>query len=55
MTTIIQCRHLDMELVKSIHDLAITDGCSAIAILPRVVVTLVGAKANGQEQAEESS
>jgi hypothetical protein len=43
-----------MELVKLIHDLAITGGCIAIAVLPRVVVALVEAKTHGQEQAEES-
>jgi hypothetical protein len=44
-----------MELVKLIHDLAITAGCIALAILPHAVVTLLEAKGNGQEQAEERS
>lgn len=43
----------NMELAKFIHDLAIIGGFIAIAILPRVVVALVEAKANGQKQAEE--
>ncbi|HZC34451.1 MAG TPA: hypothetical protein VE242_02495 [Chthoniobacterales bacterium] len=42
-----------MELVKLIHDLAIIGGFIGIALLPRVVVALAEAKANGQEQAEE--
>jgi hypothetical protein len=42
-----------MELVKLIHDLAFVGGGIAIAVLPRVVVALAEAKANGQEQAKE--
>jgi hypothetical protein len=45
----------DMELVKLIHDLAITAGFIALAILPHAVVTLLEAKGNGQEQAKERS
>jgi hypothetical protein len=44
-----------MELVTLIHDLAITAGCIALAILPHAVVTLLEAKGNGQKQAEERS
>jgi hypothetical protein len=44
-----------MELVKMIHDFAITPGFIALAILPHAVVTLLEAKGNGQEQAEERS
>jgi hypothetical protein len=42
-----------MELVKLIHDLAITGGCIAIAVLPRLIVAFVETKANGQERTGE--
>ena len=45
-----------MELVKLIHDLAITAGCIALAILPRAVVTLLEAKGrSGTSRGEELS
>jgi len=42
-----------MELVKLLHDLAITGGCIAIAVLPRLIVALVEARTNGPEGTEE--
>ena len=42
-----------MELVKFIHDFTITGAFIAIALLPRLVVALAEAKANGRTQAEK--
>ena len=42
-----------MELVKFIHDFTITGAFIAIALLPRLVVALAEAKANGRKQGEE--
>jgi hypothetical protein len=42
-----------MELVKFIHDFTITGTFIIIALLPRLVVALAEAKADGRTQAEE--
>ena len=42
-----------MELVKFIHDFTITGAMIVIALLPRLVVALAEATANGRTQAEE--
>jgi len=44
---------LIMELVKLLHDLAITGGCVVIAVLPRFVTALAEAKADRQDQSAE--
>ena len=46
-------RNADMELVKFIHDFTIIGVFIAIALVPRLVVALAEAKANGRTQAEE--
>ena len=38
-----------MELVKLLHDLAITGGAIIIAVLPRVISAVVEAKAHHQD------
>jgi hypothetical protein len=42
-----------MELVKLLHDLAITGGCVVIAVLPRLIAALAEAKADQQDQSAE--
>ena len=46
-------RNADMELVKFIHDFTIIGAFITIALLPRLVVALAEAKANGRKQGEE--
>jgi hypothetical protein len=42
-----------MELVKLLHDLAITGGCVVFAVLPRFVTALAEAKADRRDQSAE--
>jgi len=42
-----------MELVKFIHDFTITGAFIIVALLPRLVVALAEARADGRTQAEK--
>jgi hypothetical protein len=44
-----------MELVKLLHDLAITGGCVVIAVLPRIITALAEAKADRQDESAEGA
>jgi len=48
-----QNQEKEMELIKLLHDLAITGGCVVIAVLPRFITAVAEAKADRQDQSAE--